>query len=126
MELLPFQAEAATQIAGRFRDYMQDPLAVRLTQLVPFYQNLAAITGAGKTLILADAVEQIRSQVPLEPIVLWLSKGRVVVWQTFANLSAGKYAGLIGGFDVKALLGGGISLWSTTRAIIYRTCKRSC
>jgi type III restriction enzyme len=104
MELLPFQAEASAQIAERFRDYMQDPLLVRRTQPVPFYQNLAAITGAGKTLILADAVEQIRSQVPLEPIVLWLSKGRVVVWQTFANLSAGKYASLIGGFDVKPLL----------------------
>jgi type III restriction enzyme len=55
-------------------------------------------------LILADAVEQIRSQVPLEPIVLWLSKRRMVVWQTFANLSAGKYASLIGVFDVKPLL----------------------
>jgi type III restriction enzyme len=104
MELLPFQGEASAQIAERFREYMQDPLAFRPTQLVPFYQNLAAITGAGKTLILADTVEQIRSQVPVEPIVLWLSKGRVVVWQTFANLSTGKYAGLIGGFDVKPLL----------------------
>ena len=104
MELLPFQADASAQIAERFRAYMQDPLAFRPTQLVPFYQNLAAITGAGKTLILADAVEQIRTQVPLEPVVLWLSKGRVVVWQTFANLSAGKYANLIGGFDVKPLL----------------------
>ncbi len=104
MELLPFQAEASAQIAERSRDYMQDPLAFRPTQLVPFYQNLAAITGAGKTLILADAVEQIRSLVPVEPVVLWLSKGRVVVWQTYANLSAGKYANLIGGFDVKPLL----------------------
>lgn len=104
MELLPFQADASTQIADRFHDYMLDPLMVRRAQLVPFYQNLAAITGGGKTLILADAVEQIRSQVPLGPIVLWLSKGRVVVWQTLANLATGKYAGLVGGFDVKPLL----------------------
>src|SRR6516164_9542 len=104
MELLPFQAEAAGQIAERFHTYMQDPLLVRRTQPVPFYQNLAAITGAGKTLILADSVEQIRSRLPIEPIVLWLSKGKVVVWQTLANLSAGKYASLIGGFDVKPLL----------------------
>ena len=50
MELLPFQAEASAQIAERFRDYMQDPLAFRPTQLVPFYQNLAAITGGGAVL----------------------------------------------------------------------------
>jgi type III restriction enzyme len=59
---------------------------------VPFYQNLSSITGSGKTLILADAIEQIRSQLPLEPIILWLSKGKVVVEQTYQNLSAGKYA----------------------------------
>lgn len=104
MELLPFQAEASNQIADRFSDYMTDPLTVRRTQLVPFYQNVSAITGSGKTLILADAVEQLRSRLPVEPIVLWLSKGRVVVWQTFANLSTGKYSSLIGGFDVKPLL----------------------
>jgi len=104
MDLLPFQAEASTQIADRFSTYMADPLTVRRTQLVPFYQNISAITGSGKTLILADTVEALRSRLPIEPIVLWLSKGRVVVWQTFANLSTGKYANLIGGFDVKPLL----------------------
>src|SRR4051794_36542188 len=104
MGLLRFQSDASNQIAGRFSDYMADPLTVRRTQLVPFYQNLSAITGSGKTLILADTVEQLRSRLPVEPIVLWLSKGRVVVWQTFANLSTGKYADLIEGFDVKPLL----------------------
>ena len=104
MDLLPFQAEASSQIADRFLSYMEDPLTVRRTQIVPFYQNLSSITGSGKTLILADTVEQIRSHLPLEPIVLWLSKGRVVVWQTYANLSTGKYSGLVGGFNVKPLL----------------------
>ena len=104
MDLLPFQADASTQIADRFSEYMADPLTVRRSQLVPFYQNLSAITGSGKTLILADTIESFRSRLPVEPIVLWLSKGRVVVWQTFANLSTGKYAGLIGGFTVKPLL----------------------
>jgi type III restriction enzyme len=85
MELLPFQAAASAQIAERFRAYVQDPLAVRLTQLVPFIRILQPSRAPAKRLILADAVEQIRSQVPLEPIVLWLSKGRMVVWQTFAN-----------------------------------------
>ncbi|RVC48446.1 hypothetical protein EN759_40210, partial [Mesorhizobium sp. M00.F.Ca.ET.038.03.1.1] len=83
MDLLPFQAEASTQIADRFSEYMADPLTVRRTQVVPFYQNVSAITGSGKTLILADTVEAFRSRLPIEPIVLWLSKGRVVVWQTY-------------------------------------------
>jgi type III restriction enzyme len=104
VDLLPFQIVASTQIADRFQTYMREPLTVTRTRLVPFCQNLAAITGGGKTLILADAVEQIRSRLPIEPIVLWLSKGKVVVWQTFTNLSTGKYADLIGGFDVKPLL----------------------
>jgi type III restriction enzyme len=84
---------------------MEDPLFITRTRIVPFYQNLSSITGSGKTLILADAVGQIRYRLPkLEPIVLWLSKGKVVVWQTFNNLANGKYSSLIGGFDVKPLL----------------------
>src|SRR5262249_9460413 len=73
-------------------------------QLVPFYQNLSSITGSGKTVILSDAVEQIRTQLSVEPIVLWLSKGRIVVWQTLANLTVGKYSSLVGEFDIKPLL----------------------
>jgi type III restriction enzyme len=104
MELLPFQISASSQIVERFHEYMKDPVMVTRTKSVPFYQNLSSITGSGKTLILADAIEQIRSRLPIEPIVLWLSKGRVVVWQTFNNLASGKYADLVGGFDVKPLL----------------------
>src|SRR5262245_53363561 len=74
------------------------------TRTVPFYQNLNSITGSGKTLILADAVSQIRSRLAVEPIVLWLSKGKVVVWQTFTNLSSGKYAELVAAFTVKPLM----------------------
>ena len=36
--------------------------------------------------------------------MLWLSKGKVVVWQTFTNLSSGKYAKLVAGFAVKPLM----------------------
>ncbi|WP_010170108.1 DEAD/DEAH box helicase family protein [Bacillus coahuilensis] len=104
MNLLPFQIEASTKIANRFVEYMVDPLTVTRTKIVPFYQNLSSITGSGKTLILADAIEQIRCLLPVEPIVLWLSKGKVVVWQTYANLSSGKYSNLLGGFNVKPLL----------------------
>src|SRR4051794_17710653 len=102
--LLPFQIEASTRIADRFEEYMRDPLTVTRTKTVPFYQNLSSITGSGKTLMLADAIEQIRTRLPLEPIVLWLSKGKVVVMQTLNNLAKGKYAPLIGGYDVRPLL----------------------
>src|SRR5580658_344132 len=104
MELFPFQIEASAQIARRFYTYAQDPLTITKSRSVPFYQNLSSITGSGKTVILADSIEQIRSRLPIEPIVLWISKGRVVVWQTYNNLSAGKYADLLGGYQVKALL----------------------
>jgi type III restriction enzyme len=104
MDLFPFQVQASTQIADRYQNYMRDPIPTRGKRIIPFYQNLSSITGSGKTLILADAIEQIRSRLPVEPIVLWLSKGKVVVWQTYTNLSTGKYAELLGGFDVKPLL----------------------
>lgn len=104
MKLFPFQIAASTTIADRFAAYAVDPLMTTKTRPVPFYQNLNSITGSGKTLILADAISQIRSQLPVEPIVLWLSKGKVVVWQTFANLSSGKYQELVGNFNVKPLM----------------------
>lgn len=104
MDLFPFQINASTNIADRFAAYAVDPLMTTKTKSVPFYQNLNSITGSGKTLILADTVSQIRSHLAAEPIVLWLSKGKVVVWQTFANLASGKYAELIGGFVTKPLM----------------------
>jgi len=104
VDLFPFQIDASSQIAERFHAYMEEPAAITRTRIIPFYQNLSSITGSGKTLILADAIEQIRSRLSIEPIVLWLSKGRVVVWQTFNNLANGKYSSLVGGFNVKPLL----------------------
>ncbi|MDA5240520.1 hypothetical protein EXN32_25525 [Agrobacterium tumefaciens] len=104
MQLFPFQIEASTKIAERFGTYAADPLFTTRTRSVPFYQNLNSLTGSGKTLILADAVSQIRSQLGAEPIVLWLSKGKVVVWQTLTNLASGKYAELVGSFLVKPLM----------------------
>ena len=66
-------------------------------RVVPFYQGLASITASGKTVILADSVSTISSLLPIPPIVLWLSKGKVVVDQTYANLApGGKYHHLLG------------------------------
>jgi type III restriction enzyme len=101
MELFPFQEGAAAQIAQRFCAYNVNPLMVDRTTPVPFFQTLISITGSGKTLILADAVALMQAALPRQPIVLWLSKGRVVVWQTYVNLSSGKYADNLSGFTVK-------------------------
>lgn len=104
IEISTFQSNAATQIANRFQDYMDDPCLRTKNEIVPFYQNLSAITGAGKTLILAEAISNIRALLPAEPIVLWISKGKVVVSQAYANLSVGKYAAYLPGFSVHPLL----------------------
>lgn len=104
MDLLGFQEKAASQIARRFADYAADPLMVDRQTTVPFLQTLVSITGSGKTLILADTIAQIRDHLPIQPIVLWISKGRIVVSQAYANLSSGKYAENLPGFMVKPLL----------------------
>jgi type III restriction enzyme len=104
MELFKFQERAANQMASRFSDYAADPLMVDRVTPVPFLQTLVSITGSGKTIILADAVAQIRDHMPIEPVILWVSKGRIVVSQTYANLSSGRYAANLPGFTVKPLL----------------------
>lgn len=104
MELKNFQIKASEQIAERYESYMENPLYKRRDEIVPYYQTLSAITGAGKTLVLADAIEQIRTITTTQPIVLWLSKGRVVVGQTLENLSNGKYVDNIPSYVVKPLL----------------------
>ena len=62
--------------------------------------TLSAITGAGKTPILAQAVSLMRGHFGIEPIVLWMSKARSVVAQTYTNFSGGKYSELVDGFRV--------------------------
>ncbi|KIX16227.1 DEAD/DEAH box helicase family protein [Paracoccus sp. 228] len=104
MDPVAFQSFAAEQIAQRFVNYMSNPLMVDRITPVPFLQTLIAITGSGKTLMLAEVVERIAEALPLPPVVLWISKGRVVVSQTFENLSVGKYAENLPGFRVLPLL----------------------
>lgn len=107
LTLLPFQTRASQQIVNRFAKLIGDeerPLQNR-SWAVPYYQALSALTGAGKTPILADAVSQMRHIVTGEPIILWISKGRAVVEQTYNNFdSGGKYGHLIEGFDVRWML----------------------
>lgn len=104
MELMRFQIDASDMIATRLADYLKDPLMRTKDEIIPFYQNLSSITGSGKTLILADCIEQARAYLSTQPVVLWLSKGKVVVSQTLENLSNGKYADNVPNYDVKPLL----------------------
>lgn len=106
IELFDFQQQAVAQVTGRFMDYMsRRPGKVIGTKLtyIPFYQALASITASGKTVIMAETVAQLLPVLPLKPIVIWLSKGRVVVDQTLANL-AGKYRHLLAGYEDVHLL----------------------
>lgn len=106
IDLLPYQARASDQIAARYATLVADPKRPLENRNwdTPFYQALSALTGSGKTAILADTVAQIRAQMAVEPIVLWISKAKAVVEQTFATLSkGGKYSGLVEGFLIEHL-----------------------
>ena len=101
-ELKPFQTESARLIADRFAFFARHPDRPRKGfKPRPFFQALSAITGAGKTPILAHAVVEIRGRLASEPIVLWMSKARSVVRQTTTNFcDGGKYHELLEGCTV--------------------------
>ena len=107
IELLEFQRQAADSIADRYADYWQDPVLTgrqRQLRALPFFQSLASITASGKTVILAAAVADIAVGLPVKPIVLWISRGKVVVEQSYVNLAdGGKYHHLLGEADVYPL-----------------------
>lgn len=107
LELFPFQERAAATIANNVQGYLADPPGFTVNRKpyqVPCFQALSAMTGAGKTAILAASIDLLQQLLPVKPVVLWLSKGKVVVNQTFDNLSpGGKYHELLGGADVYAL-----------------------
>lgn len=107
IELFQFQQQAADTIADRCIDYFDDPVVVgtqKHPEPVPFFQALASITASGKTVILTDAVSTIAQTQAVAPIVLWLSKGKVVVEQSYANLlPGGKYHHLLGDCFVASL-----------------------
>lgn len=107
LELFQFQQEAASQIADRFIEYSAEPIAFGRGQNrrdVPFYQALSSITGSGKTAILAQAVSEIVAMMETPPVILWLSKGKVVVQQSYANLAdGGRYNHLLADTTVRLL-----------------------
>lgn len=107
IDLFQFQRDASANIADRFLEYLDDPVIVgtaKKSRRVPFFQALSSLTASGKTVILADATATVAAAMPVAPVILWLSKGTVVVEQSYANLlPGGKYHHLLGDFTVKAL-----------------------
>lgn len=107
IELLEFQRAAADRIADRYAEYWDNPaITGRRNSLraLPFFQSLASITASGKTVILAAAVADISVGLLTKPVVLWISRGKVVVEQSYANLAnGGRYHHLLGGANVRSL-----------------------
>lgn len=84
LELLDFQQVAANKLFQTAIAYFvggQDKLGGRL---VPFVGQLKAVTGAGKTPILASVIGRIHPA-----LILWTTKFGSVVDQTVANLRTG-------------------------------------
>lgn len=102
LELKRFQTKAAGSIADRYAFFANhDERPHRGKKPQPFFQALSALTGAGKTPILAEAVARMRAHFGCEPIVFWMSKAKSVVAQTYTNFSkGGKYSEIIDGFRV--------------------------
>jgi type III restriction enzyme len=102
LELKVFQTKAAGSIADRYAFFAgHDDRPHRGKKPQPFFQALSALTGAGKTPVLAEAVARMRAHFGCEPIVFWMSKAKSVVAQTHTNFSkGGKYSEIIDGFRV--------------------------
>lgn len=117
LTLLDFQQEAAERIVASTLAYFtagQDRLSGRA---VPYVGQLKAVTGAGKTPILATAVGKLSPA-----IVLWTTKFGSVVDQTFANLRpGGKYHHLLGNGFVEIIKFSDLSSSTEWRRILDRT-----
>ncbi|MCL4635717.1 DEAD/DEAH box helicase family protein [Burkholderia sp.] len=102
LDLKVFQTESAKLISDRYAYYANHVDRPRKgNKPRPYFQALSALTGAGKTPILAQAVAMMRAHFGSEPIVFWMSKAKSVVAQTYTNFSAGgKYSEIIDGFRV--------------------------
>jgi type III restriction enzyme len=93
IKLFDFQREAADQLGEAAQEWVtayaaQGPLKLGRT-VIPFLGQLKAVTGAGKTPILARVCGEIGPA-----LVLWTSRSSAVVEQTYRNL-LGKYRALL-------------------------------
>lgn len=102
LELKVFQTDSAKTIVSRYSFYANHPDRPRKgNKPRAYFQALSALTGAGKTPVLAQSVASLRAHFSSEPIVFWMSKAKSVVAQTYTNFSGGgKYSEIIDGFRV--------------------------
>lgn len=124
IELFEFQRRAADSIADRYAEYWENPAITgrrHSLRALPFFQSLASITASGKTVILAAAVADIAVGLAVKPVVLWISRGKVVVEQTYANLSeSGRYHHLLGDVQVRPLAEyDKVDVAESTRPLVY-------
>lgn len=92
LELFPFQQEAVDRLFETALAYFEAGGDTVGGRKVPFVGQLKAVTGAGKTPILANVFSRLRPS-----IVLWTTKFGSVVDQTATNLSlGGKYNHFLG------------------------------
>ncbi len=94
-DLKPYQTQAANALASLIQEFPSERITRRFNPVngtpFPLLCRLLAITGAGKTPILAVTAAQLGSA-----IILWTTNRGAVISQTKANLSpGGKYADLL-------------------------------
>lgn len=94
-DLLSFQNTAASAIASMILEYPSDKFKPKYDSdtgnLLPFLCRLSAITGSGKTPMLAVAASDLK-----DGIILWTTNRGAVISQTLANLRPGGiYADLL-------------------------------
>lgn len=87
-DLKPFQLRAAGELAQMLATYPNPPFRRRFNadtgEPYPFLCRLKAITGSGKTPMLALCAATLG-----DAIILWTTNRGAVISQTAANLSAG-------------------------------------
>ncbi|MGI4789341.1 MAG: DEAD/DEAH box helicase family protein [Janthinobacterium lividum] len=112
-DLKPYQTQAAGSLAAMIQEFPSERITAWYSQIdgkpLPLLCRLRAITGAGKTPILAVTADQLGNA-----IILWTTNRGSVIAQTKANLSSGgKYADLLpDGTDVYDLSEMGPSDWT--------------
>jgi type III restriction enzyme len=94
-DLKPFQERAASSLAEMIQAYPSPRFRPRYDQEtgspLPFLCRLRAITGAGKTPILALTAQHLKTG-----IILWTTNRGAIISQTLGNLRAGgKYSSLL-------------------------------